>query len=215
MFSILFRYVGSKDISKLHLIARDREIIPQYVPFMLDSASKCDVSGAMSANVSRVMLLLVGALLQPAQADLPATSRPTAIEQRVLELVNEARSRGQRCGREHFPAAEPLSLARPLRSAADAHARDMARRSYFEHRAMDGSQPKDRVLRAGYRPRLTGENIAFGPESAEEVVAGWLESPGHCANLMDQRFIDMGVDVALGRQRGHFYWVQVLGAPLR
>ena len=64
----------------------------------------------------------------------------------------------------------------------------------------------------GYRPRLTGENIAFGPESVEEVVAGWLASPGHCANIMDPRFREMGVAVALGRKRGHFYWVQDLGA---
>jgi uncharacterized protein YkwD len=169
----------------------------------------------MLGRISTALLILAGALMQPAHADLPATSRPAAIEQRVLELVNQARSRERSCGRERLPAAEPLSLAQPLRSAAAAHARDMARHGYFEHRARDGSQPKDRVRRAGYRPRLTGENIAFGPESAEEVVAGWLDSPGHCANLMDQRFFEMGVAVVQGRRRGHFYWVQVLGAPAR
>ena len=71
----------------------------------------------------------------------------------------------------------------------------------------------DRVLRAGYQPRLTGENIAYGPESAEEVVAGWLASPGHCANIMDSRFQDIGVGLATGRKRGQIYWVQTFGAP--
>ena len=61
--------------------------------------------------------------------------------------------------------------------------------------------------------RLVGENIAFGPESAEEAVAGWMASPGHCANIMDPRFREMGVAVAQGRKRGHFYWVQNLAEP--
>ena len=89
----------------------------------------------------------------------------------------------------------------------------MARRNYFEHRGRDGSQPKDRVLRAGYDPRLSGENIAFGPETAEEVVAGWLDSPGHCANIMEPRFEHIGVGVATGKKRGRIYWVQTFGAP--
>ena len=69
------------------------------------------------------------------------------------------------------------------------------------------------MLRAGYQSRLTGENIALGPESAEEVVAGWLASPGHCANIMDSRFQHIGVGMTTGRGRGQIYWVQDFGAP--
>ncbi|HMA11700.1 MAG TPA: CAP domain-containing protein [Steroidobacteraceae bacterium] len=162
-----------------------------------------------------LILWLLACCAGPALADTPALARPAEVQQRVLDLVNRVRAQGRTCGRDLFPPAHPLVLSRPLQAAATAHARDMARRSYFEHRAPDGSEPKDRVRRAGYRPRLTGENIAFGPESAEEVVAGWLASPGHCANLMDLRFREMGVAVAQGRRRGHFYWVQNLGAPAR
>lgn len=167
----------------------------------------------------RFRLLMAGLLslgaAAPAHSDLPATAHPAAVQQRVLERVNLARSSGHRCGQQQFAPAEPLSLSRALQVAATGHARDMARRGYFEHRAHDGSEPRDRVRRAGYRSRLTGENIAFGPESAEEVVAGWLASAGHCANLMDPRFRDMGVAVVQGRKRGHFYWVQDLAAPAR
>ena len=49
------------------------------------------------------------------------------------------------------------------------------------------------MRRAGYESRLTGENIAYGPVSAEEVVAGWLASPGHCENIMEPRFRDIGM----------------------
>jgi len=137
----------------------------------------------------------------------------SVIRARVVALVNAARSQGRRCGRERFAAAPPLGVSRKLNAAADAHARDMLRRKYFEHRGSDGSQPRDRVLRAGYRFRLTGENIALGPESAEEVVAGWLDSPGHCANIMEPRFRDIGVGLARGKKRGQIYWVQTFGLP--
>lgn len=137
----------------------------------------------------------------------------SAVRARVVALVNAARSHGRRCGRERFAAVPPLSVSRKLNDAAAAHARDMLRRKYFEHRGSDGSQPRDRVLRAGYKFRLTGENIALGPESAEEVVAGWLDSPGHCANIMEPRFREIGIGVARGRKRGQIYWVQNFGLP--
>ncbi|MEO8064458.1 MAG: CAP domain-containing protein [Pseudomonadota bacterium] len=137
------------------------------------------------------------------------------VRARVVELVNVARSKGRKCGAEKFAAAQPLSTSRQLDDAAGDHARNMARRNFFAHRGADGSQPKDRVLRAGYGSRLTGENIAFGPESAEEVVAGWLASPGHCANIMEPEFQHIGVGVATGSKRGRIYWVQDFGAPRR
>lgn len=137
----------------------------------------------------------------------------TRVRARVVALVNEARSRPRKCGSERFSAAAPLNVSESLNDAAAAHARDMARRKFFDHRGSNGSQPRDRVRRAGYESRLTGENIAFGPESAEEVVAGWLASPGHCANIMDARFQEIGVGLSLGRKRGQIYWVQNFGVP--
>jgi uncharacterized protein YkwD len=156
--------------------------------------------------------LLTGSTL--AREATPVSALPAEqVQQQVLDLVNNARARGRTCGNEQYAPAAPLAISDKLHRAARAHARDMARRNYFEHQGRDGKSPKDRVQREGYRLRLTGENIAFGPETAAEVVAGWLTSPGHCANIMDPRFRDMGVAVSQGRKRGHFYWVQELGWP--
>lgn len=153
-------------------------------------------------------------LASSAREATPVSSLPAAqVQQQVLDLVNQARARGRNCGSQHFGAVDPLTVSDPLYRAARTHARDMARRSYFAHQGRDGRAPKDRVQAAGYRLRLTGENIAFGPETSREVVEGWLASAGHCANIMDPRFHDMGVAVALGNKRGHFYWVQELGSP--
>ena len=162
-------------------------------------------------------VLAVAALASSAFARDAVVGRESngTVRERVIDLVNAARAKGRRCGSERFAPAPPLNASRRLNEAAADHARDMARRNYFEHRGRDGSQPKDRVLRSGYDPRLSGENIAFGPETAEEVVAGWLDSPGHCANIMEPRFEDIGIGVAMGKKRGRIYWVQTFGAPRR
>jgi uncharacterized protein YkwD len=162
--------------------------------------------------MAAVIVVLLSSTAPAGEATVARESNST-VRARVVELVNAARSHGRKCGHERFDAAPPLSVSRDLNEAAADHARDMAKKKYFEHRGRDGSQPKDRVLRAGYKSRLTGENIALGPESAEEVVAGWLDSPGHCANIMDARFQDIGVGLATGRGRGQIYWVQNFGSP--
>jgi uncharacterized protein YkwD len=160
------------------------------------------------------LLALVALATRASAADTLVTRESHAsVRARVVALVNAARARPRRCGSERFAAAPPLQASRKLNDAATAHARDMARHKYFEHEGRDGSQPRDRVRRAGYESRLTGENIAYGPVSAEEVVAGWLASPGHCENIMEPRFHDIGVGVAIGRKRGQIYWVQNFGAP--
>jgi uncharacterized protein YkwD len=163
-------------------------------------------------KVAALMATLLSSTAHAGEA-MVARESNSAVRERVVELVNVARSHARKCGRERFAAVPPLRPSRDLNQAAADHARDMARKKYFEHEGRDGSQPKDRVLRAGYKSRLTGENIALGPESAEEVVAGWLDSPGHCANIMESRFQDIGVGLATGRGRGQIYWVQNFGTP--
>ena len=169
----------------------------------------------MRQRLQCLTLLTAVALTSGASAADAVVGRESSakVNARVVELVNVARSSNRKCGSERFAAAPALNVSRLLNDAAADHARDMARKKFFEHRGSDGSQPKDRVQRAGYKSRLTGENIALGPESAEEVVAGWLDSPGHCANIMDPRFRDIGVGLASGKKRGQIYWVQTFGVP--
>lgn len=146
-------------------------------------------------------------------ADRPLATTP-ALESRALALVNAARARGAHCGSQSFAPAPPLSLSGTLADVALGHASDMAQHDYFEHQDLTGRSPADRVRAAGYREKLVGENIAYGPQSVEEVVRGWLESPGHCQNIMDPRFAQMGVGLATGRaSRKGLFWVQLLAEP--
>jgi uncharacterized protein YkwD len=150
-----------------------------------------------------------------ASADVvPSSKEAPVLVSRALDLVNEARARGTRCGEKAFAPAPPVALSGTLGGVALGHASDMAQHNYFEHEDLTGHSPADRVRAVGYRESLVGENIAYGPKTPEEVVQGWLDSPGHCENIMDPRFAEMGIAYAEGRAARHgLYWVQVLATP--
>ncbi|RPI60140.1 MAG: CAP domain-containing protein [Lysobacterales bacterium] len=139
---------------------------------------------------------------------------PAAVARRVLDLVNAARAEVRRCGRDRFEAAAPLAMSAPLMAAASLHSLDMAARGSLGHDGSDGSSSGDRMTRAGYTWQASGENVAAGQRDAEDVVAGWLESPGHCATLMDARFTETGIAFALAPNKNPaVYWTQVFGTP--
>ena len=137
-----------------------------------------------------------------------------ATAQKILALVNRARAVPRTCGNESFRAAGPLRWNDTLAQASRLHAEDMARHSYFSHDGRDGSTLAQRVARAGYRYRATGENIAAGHTAPEDAVASWIKSPSHCANLMNPVYTEMGVAFAVNTaSEMGVYWAQVFGAP--
>jgi len=143
----------------------------------------------------------------------PAASQGQQVEARILALVNAARAQARRCGKETFAAVPPLLPQSLLTEIAAGHAADMARHSYFSHTARDGSTVDVRATRAGYRWRSIGENIAAGQRTADTVVQGWLDSPGHCANIMAPNYLEMGAAFVVDtRSTLGIYWAQVFGA---
>lgn len=133
---------------------------------------------------------------------------------RILELVNQARAHPRLCGKHRYAAAAPLRWDARLAAASLAYARDLAQHHYLSHTGRDGSQPGARAQRAGYVWRAVGENLASGQTTPEEAVAGWLESPGHCANVMNAAYSVMGAGYAVsGGDNLHVYWAQLFAAP--
>jgi uncharacterized protein YkwD len=131
----------------------------------------------------------------------------------VLQLVNEARQRGGVCGTQRFAATAPLMWNERLAAAALAHSSEMAQHDYFDHVDRRGAGVVERAREQGYAWRAVGENIAAGQGSAQQVVAGWLASPGHCANILSPDFGEMGAAYALNPQAAmEIYWTQVFGA---
>jgi uncharacterized protein YkwD len=144
----------------------------------------------------------------------PELKSAREVDERVLTLANQARARARRCGSKSFAPAPPLRLAGALNDAALVQARDMARHSMLSHEGSDGSTPADRVTRQNYKWRVVGENVASGPTTADEVMEGWLASPHHCENLMDPRFMEMGIAFTVdNRSESGVYWSQVFATP--
>lgn len=128
----------------------------------------------------------------------------------VLKRLNDIRANGGRCGGSDFPPSPPLERSSVLDEAARSHAEDMANNSFLAHTGSDGSNPGDRVTRVGYEWRVVAENVAAGQTSADDVAATWLDSAGHCANLMDAKYSETGIAYALNPGDGRdIYWVQV------
>ncbi|HWO10612.1 MAG TPA: CAP domain-containing protein, partial [Polyangiaceae bacterium] len=115
-----------------------------------------------------------------------------------------------------FAAAAPLTMNPILRCSSRLHSLDMFERDYFEHDTPDGIDPFERMAEAGFVGSGGGENIALGQSTPEEVMAAWMGSDGHCANIMRAEFDTIGVGFhpgAGGRGLGSNYWTQNFGAP--
>jgi uncharacterized protein YkwD len=136
-------------------------------------------------------------------------------QSRALQRVNEYRRSGYDCGSEgYFAPTRPLAWNTALQSAASNHSIDMANNNYFSHTGLDGSSAGDRITRAGYAWSTWGENIAAGYDTVRAVVDGWMESDGHCANIMSPQFRDMGLACAQSDTSDYGkYWTMVLAAP--
>lgn len=142
-----------------------------------------------------------------AKPELTDRSAAPAFEKEMLRRVNEARRAGRRCGGEDYAPAPPLVWNDRLEKAARRHVEDMAGRDRLAHEGSDGSSPSRRVEAAGYVWSRVGENIAYLSGSTEDAVTGWLASSGHCANLMNGEFREMGAAV------DGVYWAQVFATP--
>ena len=137
-----------------------------------------------------------------------------AVNRALLAQVNAARAKPRLCGRQRFAAARPLAWNASLGAAAQGHSKAMAYGNYFAHRDPDGDTPADRARAAGFRGRQIGENIAAGQGSPSKAMAGWLASPGHCANLMSPLFTQVGAAYATdARSDQGVYWTMLFGAP--
>ena len=120
-----------------------------------------------------------------------------AWEYQVFELVNEIRAEN---------GLEPFVYDYTLADVARAHSRDMIDRNFFDHENPDGESPSDRISAAGIRWSRCAENIAAGYSSPQEVVEGWMDSPGHRANILGN-CERLGVGLAIGGSY-RYYWTQ-------
>lgn len=137
-------------------------------------------------------------------AELSDTGR---VRRGLLERLNRERAR------RGLPALRPDAR---LDRAAQAHAEDMLRRSYYGHESPEGSTALERARSSGYRPHFVAENIASGQYSVEEVMDGWISSDVHRDHIVSRLYSDVGSGVAIGKNAMGYrvLWVQCFGRPV-
>ena len=131
----------------------------------------------------------------------------TALDaERARDIINQYRKdRG----------LKPLKLNAELSEAAKAHSRDLAKWDRISHYGSDGSNPWDRVKRAGFKARLAAENVGTGQVDFNEVMRGWKESPGHNKNLLLGDATHMGIALVQDpRTEFKSFWTLVIGTPM-
>ena len=171
---------------------------------------------AAQSGTSTVYLPLVfnpQPTLTPTPTPVPSptpTPTPTSdFAEQVVVLVNQERA-ANGCG--------PVTMESRLRAAAQGHSEDMALNDFFSHTGSDGSSPWDRIHAQGYQYSTAGENIAAGYSTPESVMDGWMNSPGHRANILNCDFVHIGVGYYYlandtGSTNYHHYWTQDFAAP--
>ena len=134
----------------------------------------------------------------PKADELPGRMTVSEVRLATVCLINaERRQRGLR----------PLHQNPRLAVAGARHARDMVRARYFAHDSRSGREFDDRIVRTGYthgRRAMLGENLAWGTGSystPRRIMRGWMESPGHRANILRPEFREIGIAVVAGTPR--------------
>ena len=138
-----------------------------------------------------------------ASSATPTTaSNASTYEQQVLTLTNEQRAAA---------GCPALTWNSTLAAVARAHSQDMAANNYFDHNTPSGATPDQRFTAAGYRYTHMAENIAAGQATPADVMASWMASAGHKANILSCGLTELGVGYATGGTYGS-YWTQDFGA---
>lgn len=143
-------------------------------------------------------------LIYPNQrVNIPKIDRIKGIEHDVIALVNVER---QKAG---------LKALRPnweLSRVARHKSQDMRDKHYFSHTSSTYGDPFKMIRDYGIRFSYAGENIAMGQTTAQQVMKGWMESPGHRKNILSPNFTEIGVGYAEGGT-GRYYWTQMFIKP--
>ncbi|MEO8924995.1 MAG: CAP domain-containing protein [Caldimonas sp.] len=166
-----------------------------------------------------VVLALTLALSTAAQSGGPIGCGIVVSPEAATQLLNDVRQRGAVCSTGATSTAATLAWNDRLAEAALVQAREMARLDRMSHRDSRNRGLAERLQAVGYPLGIAVENVAVGYPSIDDVVDAWLDSEGHCANLMNAAVREFGIAcfdaVSTGAPEERRYWALVLGVPPR
>jgi len=128
----------------------------------------------------------------------PNLSADDKLEKEVVALVNQERAKlGLAALKDNAQVAKVAGIK----------SEDMRDKNYFSHTSPTYGSPFDMMKQFGITYTAAGENIAMGQPTAASVMSGWMNSPGHKANILSKNFTEIGVGVARDSS-GTIYWTQ-------
>lgn len=165
-----------------------------------------------------VLFLASLAATPPARAEGPVPCGVTLTVEAALQRLNETRAHGKTCrAAGQLSVGAPLVWSESLAAAALLQSREMALLNRMGHRDSADRNLGERLRAQGYRFVVASENVAVGYPSLEEVIEAWLDSEGHCENMMSGEVFEFGlacIDASeTGAREERRYWTMVLGAP--
>lgn len=181
------------------------------LPLMLALAcAAASAQVAETAPAGAAAAAVKGGYVEPPPRPLSPAAEAT------LRQINAYRAAGANCGGQAMPPAPPLAWSEALEKAAEVQVAHNARIGDVSHTGADGSSVGQRMTAAGFEWGAAGENAAAGNDSVPATLAQWMKSPGHCRNMMGAHF----KQVAVARRDNlsstyRFYWIMVLGTPMR
>lgn len=125
-----------------------------------------------------------------------------SVEQQVLNLVNEERSKS---------GLPSLEMDTAISKVANLKSEDMRDSNYFNHASPTYGSPFDMMKSFGISYRYAGENIAAGQPSADAVMKSWMNSPGHKANILNKNYTHIGIGHVTGGKYTHYWTQQFIG----
>lgn len=132
----------------------------------------------------------------------------------MMRAINNARAVGRSCGGTYFNPVPAVAYNCALTQAAQVHTADMVTYNFFLHTGSNGLAVSNRVANANYSASYVAENLALGYDNAYSTVNGWLNSPGHCANIMSANAREFGVSYSSGWVQGSQHvWTTVFASP--
>jgi uncharacterized protein YkwD len=164
--------------------------------------------------LSVLPVALALALGVQAESNLESCADAAVLEQAVVRM-NELRQTGAPCAAGNR-AALPLAWEPHLANSAYAQASDLAERDLLSHSDAQQRALGARLRSAGYAAAGAGENLAAGQDDLDQTLQAWVDSPAHCANLMQPEFRDVGLAcVQRSGSRYERFWVAQLGTTVR
>ncbi|MDP2933287.1 MAG: CAP domain-containing protein [bacterium] len=138
----------------------------------------------------------------------PLTPSRTIDAKTIILATNQARA---------LTGLSELAESKELDTAALEKAQDMQIQRYFAHQSPEGTSPWYWIEKNDYTFAIAGENLAINYNNVQELMTAWLESPSHRENILNPKFLDLGVGVrqfSIG-SKNYTVIVQMFGAPPR